>query len=128
MTTLAHRQKTLPLLLVAALLAMPSLAAAAPRKAQPPKPAAEAPLAPSALLYRAWSALQSLWSEEGCRLDPNGRCLTNAVQVPTTPHTEEGCMLDPSGRCLTGAAAWLPPSTPHTDTGCMLDPNGRCRG
>ena len=35
--------------------------------------------------------LSSLWSETGCRLDPNGGCFT--------PQAETGCHLDPDGRC-----------------------------
>jgi len=40
-----------------------------------------------------WPFLGSLWGEEGCRLDPSGRCAGAATQADT------GCMIDPSGRC-----------------------------
>jgi hypothetical protein len=50
--------------------------------------------------------LSSLWSESGCRLDPDG-C--------PAPRADEGCRLDPNGGCL-----------PQRDEGCRLDPDGRC--
>jgi hypothetical protein len=49
--------------------------------------------------------LSSLWSESGCRLDPNGGCLT--------PQGDEGPELDPNGA-----------PAPQMDEGCHLDPNG----
>jgi len=92
-------RRTALVLLLAALLAPSWALAAGP----------QAPAAPS-LLARAWSLLASLWGEEGCNVDPSGRC------VPA-PRTDTGCNLDPNGRCVTA---------PTTDTGCGLDPNGRC--
>ena len=96
MATFSFRNKTL-LLLFATTLALSAASPAAPRRVQAPRAAS---LAPLSLLDRAWSALQSLWSETGCMLDPSGRCLTGAPQAPQpAPHLDEGCMLDPSGRC-----------------------------
>ena len=92
MPTRSLRRKALPLLLCASLFASWA-SAAAPRK---PAAARPAPVS-SGLLDRAWSFLQSLWGEEGCRLDPDGRCATRATEVQ--PTTDTGCMLDPSGRC-----------------------------
>jgi hypothetical protein len=51
---------------------------------------------PFDLLDRSWVFLKSFWAEEGCRLDPNGHCLTDTTQAPVT---DTGCMLDPDGRC-----------------------------
>jgi hypothetical protein len=90
------RRRTLVLLLAAA-LATPWASAAG----------AKAPAAPRAtatahqdFLSRAWSLLASLWGEEGCHLDPNGRCRAAAAQpVPPRVHTDTGCNLDPNGRC-----------------------------
>ena len=66
------RRKLFPLLL-AALVAVPAASSAAPRhKARQETRAAAAAPAPLALLERLWSALTSVWAEEGCRLDPNG--------------------------------------------------------
>lgn len=59
-----------------------------------------------------WSVLASLWTKNGCQVDPNGSCL------PTAP-TKNGCSLDPSGRCL-------PAATTTLDNGCSADPDGRC--
>jgi len=96
MSARSLRRKALPLLLGAALLA-PWASAATPGK---PRTAQSAP-ASSNLLARARSFLLSLWSEEGCMIDPNGRCLTDTPQAsaPQRLQSEEGCMIDPNGRC-----------------------------
>jgi hypothetical protein len=105
------RQTTVVLLLSTLLTA--SLAAAGTRKAQPKAPTQ----APIELLARAWSLLGSLWGEEGCNGDPNGRCVTGPVQpAPPQVHSDTGCNVDPNGRCV----------TPRVDTGCGVDPDGRC--
>jgi hypothetical protein len=70
MSTRSLRRKALPLLLCAGLLA-PWASAATPRK---PRPAQTPAPASSNLLDRTWSFLQSLWGDEGCMLDPDGRC------------------------------------------------------
>jgi len=44
------------------------------------------------VLEPLWCFLGSLWGEEGCILDPNGRCLPAA-------QTDSGCYIDPDGRC-----------------------------
>src|SRR5262245_46231178 len=65
--------------------------------------------------FRAF--LAALWSivtaEEGCRMDPNGRC------APAPLQTDEGCRMDPDGLCA-------PAQQLDTDAGCGMDPNGRC--
>jgi len=93
MSTRSLRRKALPLLLCAGLIASWA-SAATPRK---PPGAARPAQASSSLLTRAWSFLQSLLSEEGCMLGPDGHCRTGTSQVQ--PTTDTGCMLDPSGRC-----------------------------
>lgn len=63
--------------------------------------AAEPPAQRSSdLLHRAWSFLLSLWSEEGCHIDPSGGC-SNRASAPPLPavQTETGCHIDPSGGC-----------------------------
>lgn len=65
-------------------------------------------------LHHAWS---SLWLKNGCRADPNSRCL-DAVATGTT---EGGCRIDPNGLCV--KAATIPP---ETEGGCRADPNGLC--
>jgi hypothetical protein len=69
--------------------------------------------------------LSSLWSESGCHIDPNGRCIA--------PQTDEGCRIDPNGGCITersDSGCRLDPNggclTPQRDEGCHIDPNGRC--
>jgi hypothetical protein len=41
------------------------------------------------LLIEAWSFVSDLWGDEGCHIDPDGRC--NRAEV------DEGCHIDPSG-------------------------------
>jgi hypothetical protein len=94
MSSSSLRRTTLVFLFSALLTA--SWASAAGLKAQA-KAAAPAPVH---LLSRAWSLLVSLWGEEGCNIDPSGRCVTGPVQVaPPKVDTDTGCHLDPSGRC-----------------------------
>ena len=67
---------------------------------------------------QVWSLVESLWSDEGCNIDPSGRC------VPVPASLDTGCNIDPSGQCLNSPAA----QAPMIDTGCNIDPNGRgCR-
>jgi hypothetical protein len=70
------------------------------------------------VLASLWSWLAQLWSENGCIIDPGGRCST----APTVPSTDNGCGIDPGGRCTSA------PTVPSTDNGCGIDPWGRCTG
>src|SRR6185295_16232375 len=100
MSSPSLRRRALPLLLCAGLLA-PWAAAATAQKARAAQAAAPAA---SSLLDRAWRLLQSLWGEEGCMIDPNGRCATRTTPAPRPgTETDTGCMIDPNGRCATGA-------------------------
>jgi len=47
-------------------------------------------------LARLWNLLTSAQADNGCELDPNGRC---RLGTSTTATTDNGCELDPSGRC-----------------------------
>jgi hypothetical protein len=116
-------RRTMIVLLLLSLLTAP-LASAAGRQAQP-KAATQAPIE---LLSRAWSLLTSLWGEEGCNVDPNGRCMHTDTGCTGDPngrcmHTDTGCNVDPNGRCITSPVQVAPQ---HRDTGCIGDPNGRC--
>ncbi|HEV7518295.1 MAG TPA: hypothetical protein VGR07_18515 [Thermoanaerobaculia bacterium] len=91
MSSLSLPRKTL-LLLLCAVLMTPWAAAAAPRS-EAPKAAIPAPLD---LLSRTWGLLKSLWSAEGCGIDPDGRCVTRTAPQP---RTDTGCGIDPDGRC-----------------------------
>jgi hypothetical protein len=50
-------------------------------------------------LARLWSAVTALWSEEGCSVDPYGRC--GAANSPAAPaeKLDNGCKIDPFGGC-----------------------------
>jgi hypothetical protein len=87
-------RKISPLLLVA-LVAVPAASSAVPRREARPRTAAAAP-PPFALLERLWNSLTSLWAEEGCRIDPDGRCVPNQGSGLTVP-TNTGCQSDPDG-------------------------------
>jgi hypothetical protein len=117
----SFRRRTLLLLLVAG-LATPWASAAGPLSdSAGVAPAGE--LLRLDFLGRLWSLLQSAWSKEGCRIDPNGICVPNATQPPPPPvQHKEGCRIDPSGQCLPTRAQ---PAN-QTDTGCRIDPNGSC--
>jgi hypothetical protein len=115
-------RRTTLVLLLAALFTAPWASAAGPKAPSTPKTAVPAHLD---LLSRAWTLLANLWAEEGCNLDPDGRCATAVRTAPPRVHSDEGCNLDPNGRCATGPVRTAPPRL-HSDTGCNLDPDGRC--
>src|SRR5947209_8771818 len=100
MMTSSFRRTTILLLLVA-ICATPCVWAAGPRAAESSS-RQEWGLEPAglSLLNQLWSTLRALWGEEGCNIDPSGRCLpTPAPQPPSTLQTDNGCGIDPSGRC-----------------------------
>ncbi len=60
-----------------------------------------ATFSPSRFLQPLWTLVSSLWgqpAQEGCGMDPNGRCLP-APQ----PTSDIGCGMDPDGRCNPGS-------------------------
>jgi hypothetical protein len=118
----ARHRLTLVALII--LLGLPLAAEAAPRRTVP----------------NPFAWLWSLFSKEGCTLDPSGACTRrtaeegctldpNGACAPRT--TKEGCSLDPDGRCApasqstTEAGCSLDPSGHASENGCSLDPNGR---
>ncbi len=114
MVSASFRRKSILLVLVA-VLAAPWTSIAAQSG-----PAAVSASAPLDLFSSAWSFLTSLWSKEGCRIDPDGRCVPQASHPLRVPRTGEGCRIDPNGACQ-------PLSTPDTNTGCRIDHSGLCR-
>jgi hypothetical protein len=50
---------------------------------------------PLDLLARAWDFLASLWSKNGCQVDPSGLCLPDQGSGTT----KNGCGADPNGYC-----------------------------
>ncbi len=55
------------------------------------------------LLGRAWGGLVSLWMENGCGLDPDGRCAAGQSGMGLVPAQDNGCGIDPSGGCRSGS-------------------------
>jgi hypothetical protein len=52
----------------------------------------------SSVASHVWSLLSGLWQEAGCVIDPNGAICTPTLS-PEVPSLDEGCRLDPDGRC-----------------------------
>ena len=87
----------------------------------------------AAAVGRLWSSLVSLWNEEGCEIDPLGRCLASDPRhgltstAPLPPSADAGCEIDPLGHCAAGQSKGLTEHLlPPADEGCQLDPLGRC--
>jgi hypothetical protein len=97
-----------PLRRIATLALCLILAASGPLAGKPqagvtPKPAPSRLITiPSDFFSPLWSRLLSLWSQNGCSVDPYGRCLPSPVPAPPV-HTEGGCRIDPYGQCLPGS-------------------------
>ncbi|HZF11638.1 MAG TPA: hypothetical protein VFE33_22870 [Thermoanaerobaculia bacterium] len=86
-------RRTLAVLVLAALVCLPSASFAAPSG-----PARHVQ-AEEGVFARLWSLLQSLWGEEGMTIDPNG---SHAVATPgrtsmTHLSGAEGVLIDPNG-------------------------------
>jgi len=112
--SLTHRRRfIIVIVLTLALAAIPWGVSAAPSRTsrEGARQATVGSWAPADVLAALKGWLRNLWAENGCIIDPNGRCL----QGPTL---DNGCIADPNGRCLQG---------PTTDNGCILDPDGRCK-
>jgi hypothetical protein len=113
-------RRTLLALTLAALLALPSLALAAPR--YPASAAAPEAHAGQGVFTQFWSFLQHLWGAEGMSIDPNGRA--TAAPAPrglTHVSGAEGVLIDPDGR----AKATPAPTHVSGDAGMLIDPDGR---
>jgi hypothetical protein len=87
-----------------------------------PLPAAAQSREPAVLSPRAFFAhlagllglapmVAALGLDNGCEIDPSGRCLRRALEL------DNGCQIDPSGQCL--------PQALDVDNGCQIDPDGR---
>ncbi len=89
--------------------------------ALPAAPVGAMPFDTDALLGKLKGFLSFIWGENGCELEPTGRC--GAIASPN------GCVLDPLGRCR--AEDTLVPEGSQksilSDNGCEIDPLGRCR-
>ena len=113
------RRKIVVLLLGAVLTVSWSLAAA-PRHVVPSHAVVASP-APAPFLGRLWTFLTSVWGTEGCRIDPDGRCVASPSPGLAKP-AETGCRIDPDGCLTTRTASPVSPA----EEGCHLDPDGRC--
>jgi hypothetical protein len=114
-------RRTLPLLLLAALLAMPWAVSAAGPQASP-RPARAIQLGALDLFSQIWS----FFRKEGCGIDPSGSCATKEgcnIDPNGKPVCEgrekEGCRIDPDG-CTSQN------SRSQQKEGCNIDPDGRC--
>ncbi|HEY2738056.1 MAG TPA: hypothetical protein VGK45_06590 [Thermoanaerobaculia bacterium] len=69
-----------------------------PAALQAAEPTRSVPAAVTAwgVLAQVWSYLTGAQSDNGCRIDPNGFCLTGQSATATA---DNGCWVDPNGRC-----------------------------
>lgn len=81
------------LALVLALTA--SWAVAEPRVRQESRTAVE--LGAAGLLSTLWEALRSIWSENGCGIDPFGCPNSQPTPEPPSSQGDNGCHIDPYG-------------------------------
>ncbi len=93
--------------------------------ALPTVPAAALPFDTDALFAKLRGWLSLVWQENGCELEPLGRC--GAAAAPN------GCVLEPDGRCrpfLGDHGCEIDPfgrcANLLSENGCELEPNGRC--
>jgi hypothetical protein len=71
------------------------------------------------VLAQVLSFLTGMQGDNGCWIDPNGRCKPGETAAITT---DNGCLIEPNGLCKPGETAAV-----TADNGCWLDPDGRCR-
>ena len=48
------------------------------------------------LLGQAWEFVTGVWENNGCGIDPDGRCIP---EPKTAAEADNGCGLDPNGGC-----------------------------
>lgn len=82
-------------LLLLAILAVPLAATAGPDRDNPRR---DSTFLTADFLDRFWGFLKSAWSEEGCMIDPNGKCAPGTNQEPRPgAETDTGHRIDPNG-------------------------------
>jgi hypothetical protein len=91
----AFLSRTVLLLGLILLLAVPS-AQAAGRASTSPAFSVPSGLAAWDVVSHTWDLLTSVWADNGCDIDPDGRCLPGQS---ATAEADNGCSADPSGRC-----------------------------
>lgn len=83
------------LLVLILLMTVPSAQATEPREEVNPGRSGPAALVSWGFLAGIWDVLTSAWTENGCWVDPDGRCSPSQA----TADSDNGCGLDPSGGC-----------------------------
>lgn len=78
------------LLVLILLLATPVVQAAEPGARKSPASGV------ATLFAQAWDLLTRVWADNGCGLDPDGRCIP---EQKATTEADNGCRIDPDGRC-----------------------------
>jgi hypothetical protein len=95
--SLTHRRRRfVVIVLFIALAAMPWTASAAPNRTS----RVGVNWAPADVLGTLKGWLRNLWADNGCIIDPNGRCLQGTTN--NRPTTDAGCIIDPDGKCKAG--------------------------
>jgi hypothetical protein len=79
------------LVVLTLMLAVPSLGAGEPFWSGP------SAVFSADFLARLWDFFASAWSKNGCRIDPDGRCVASPEATVTT---DNGCRIDPNGHCF----------------------------
>lgn len=89
-------------LTLAAHWAMASETQSRPTGSSPARPAEISAQASLNLFSKIWSLLTSMWNKNGCRVDPNGICVSQQGNTDITVGADNGCSGDPNGHCLSG--------------------------
>jgi hypothetical protein len=92
----AFLSRAVLLLVLILLLVVPSTQAAEPRTSTSPARSAPSGLTAWDVFSQTWDLLTSVWANNGCGIDPSGRCLPGQG---ATAETDNGCWIDPNGRC-----------------------------
>src|SRR5947209_8580961 len=121
---MSHRlvRSRIAVLVLALALVAPWTAAAQPRHGAERSTKSFSVPAPWDLLAMLRSFLSSLQTDNGCSLDPFGRCIDQPATTQSTTTLDNGCSADPNGTCI----GQPEPASPQLDAGCQVDPNGAC--
>lgn len=90
-------RRLIVVLILSAFLGSPASSWAGPRSHSAARPSRHQTAVRSPLSW-LWNTLVSGREKEGCRIDPNGRCLAVSPQQTA----DAGCSADPYGQCLPG--------------------------
>jgi hypothetical protein len=97
------RRHAVVLLLAGSLLGVSAAPASTFRGENPSSESRPAMRSAMDLFRHLESLLRSLWSKNGCHIDPWGMCETDpGSSGSSAPLNKEGCAIDPAGGCLAG--------------------------